>query len=63
MSNKNRMSMVEADIWKAVAWGPHQSSLSPEALVHFAKESIKKVKRTKPSWFSGTTSRRTHHPN
>jgi hypothetical protein len=63
MFDKNRMSMDEADTWKAAAWGLHQSSLSPEALVHFAKESVKKVKRTKPSWFSGTTSRRTRCPN
>ncbi len=34
----------KADIWEAVARGPNQSSLSPEALVHFANESIKKVK-------------------
>ncbi len=32
------------EIWAAVEQGPHQSSLTPEALVHFAKESIKKVK-------------------
>jgi hypothetical protein len=31
-------------MWEAVAWGPHQSSLSPEALVHFTEESVKKVK-------------------
>ncbi len=28
----------------AVERGPHQSFLTPEALVHFAKESIEKVK-------------------
>jgi hypothetical protein len=32
------------DIWAAVEQGPHQSSLTPEALVHFAEESIEKVK-------------------
>ena len=32
------------EIWAAVERGPHQSSLTLEALVHFAKESIKKVK-------------------
>jgi hypothetical protein len=30
-------------MWEAVACGPHQSSLSPEALAHFAEESIEKV--------------------
>jgi hypothetical protein len=44
MSNKNGRPWLKEDIWVAVAWGPHQSSLSPEALVHFAQESIKKVK-------------------
>jgi hypothetical protein len=29
---------------EAVAQGPHQLSLSSEAIVHFAEESIKKVK-------------------
>jgi hypothetical protein len=33
-------------IWDAVACGPHQSALSPEALVHFAEEAAEKV-RTK----------------
>ena len=33
-------------IWEAVARGPHQSALKPEALVHFAEEAAKKV-RTK----------------
>ncbi len=32
------------EIWAAVEWGPHQLSLTLEALVHFAKESVKKVK-------------------
>ncbi len=32
------------EIWAAMDWGPHQSSLTPEALVHFAEESIEKVK-------------------
>ncbi len=31
-------------IWAAVERGPHQSSLTLEALVHFAEESIEKVK-------------------
>jgi hypothetical protein len=31
-------------IWVAVEQGPHQSSLTLEALIHFAEESIKKVK-------------------
>ncbi len=30
-------------MWEAVAWGPHQSLLSPKALAHFTKESIEKV--------------------
>jgi hypothetical protein len=29
--------------WEAVAWGPHQSSLSPKALAHITEESIEKV--------------------
>jgi hypothetical protein len=33
-------------IWDAVARGPHQSALSPEALAHFAEEAAEKV-RTK----------------
>ena len=33
-------------IWDAVARGPHQSVLSPEALAHFAEEAAEKV-RTK----------------
>ncbi len=32
------------DIWEAVAQGPHQSALSPEAIAHFAAEATKKVK-------------------
>ena len=32
------------EMWEAVARGPYQSSLSIEALVHFAAESAKKVK-------------------
>ena len=31
-------------MWEAVAQGPHQSSLSPDALSHFAAESAEKVK-------------------
>jgi hypothetical protein len=31
------------EMWEAVAQGPHQPSLSPKALAHFAKESIEKV--------------------
>ncbi len=34
------------EIWEAVARGPHQSALSPEALAHFAEEAAEKV-RTK----------------
>jgi hypothetical protein len=30
-------------MWKAVAQSPHQLSLSPKALAHFAEESIEKV--------------------
>ena len=32
------------EMWEAVAWGPHQSSRSTEALAHFAAESAKKVR-------------------
>ncbi len=32
------------EIWAAVERGPHQSSLTPEALIHFAEESVEKVK-------------------
>jgi hypothetical protein len=32
------------DIWVAVERGPHPSSLTLEALIHFDEESIKKVK-------------------
>jgi hypothetical protein len=31
------------EMWEAVARGPHQSSLSPEALAHFTEEIIEKV--------------------
>ncbi len=31
-------------MWEAVAQGPHQSSLSPDALARFSAESAKKVK-------------------
>jgi hypothetical protein len=31
------------EMWEAVAEGPHQSSLLPEALAHFAEESVEKV--------------------
>jgi hypothetical protein len=31
------------EMWEAVARGPHQSSLSSEALVHFTEENIEKV--------------------
>jgi hypothetical protein len=31
------------EMWKAVDCGPHQSSLSPEAIAHFAEESAAKV--------------------
>ncbi len=31
-------------MWEAVARGPHQSSLSPDALAHFSAESAEKVK-------------------
>jgi hypothetical protein len=31
------------EMWEAVAQGPHQSSLSTEALAHFVKESVEKV--------------------
>ena len=34
------------EMWEAVARGPHQSAMSPEALAHFAEEATKKV-RTK----------------
>jgi hypothetical protein len=30
-------------MWEAVERGPHQSSLSPKALAHFAEESVAKV--------------------
>ncbi len=31
------------EMWEAVEWGPHQSSLSPEAIAHFKAKSNKKV--------------------
>jgi hypothetical protein len=31
------------EMWEAVEKGPHQSSLSPDALAHFAEESVAKV--------------------
>ena len=31
-------------MWEAVKQGPHQSSLSPTAIAHFAKESVEKVR-------------------
>ena len=34
------------EMWEAVARGPHQSVLSPEALAHFAEEANEKI-RTK----------------
>ncbi len=33
----------KSKIWEAVAWGPHRSALSPEAIVHFAAKAAKKV--------------------
>ena len=35
---------TKAEMWEAVEQGPHQSSLSPEALAHFAEESAEKVR-------------------
>jgi hypothetical protein len=35
---------TKKEIWEAVERGPHQSALSPEALTHFAEESVEKVK-------------------
>jgi hypothetical protein len=32
------------EMWEAVAQGPHQLSLSPKALAHFAEESVEKIK-------------------
>jgi hypothetical protein len=32
------------DMWEAVARGPHQSALSPEAIAHFEAEAAEKVK-------------------
>ncbi len=34
---------LKQEMWEAVAWGPHQSSLSPEALAHFTEEGIEKI--------------------
>ena len=34
----------KAEMWEAVERGPHQSSLSPEAIAHFAEESAEKVR-------------------
>ena len=31
-------------MWEAVERGPHKSSLSPEAIAHFAEESAEKVR-------------------
>ncbi len=35
---------TKEDMWAAVAWGPHQSALTPEAIDHFAEEAKEKVK-------------------
>jgi hypothetical protein len=35
---------TKKETWEAVEPGPHQSTLSPEALAHFAEESVEKVK-------------------
>ena len=35
---------TKAEMWGAVERGPHQPSLSPEAIAHFAKESVEKVR-------------------
>ena len=39
-----------------MAWGAHQSSLSPDALAHFAEESVEKVKvgKAKPVLWEDT---------
>ena len=45
MPDKNGTTMVKGgDVCEAVARGPHQSSLSPDALAHFSTESAEKVK-------------------
>jgi hypothetical protein len=41
---KTGRSWSKEDIWVAVERGLHQSSLTLEALVHFAKKSVKKIK-------------------
>jgi len=35
---------TKEEIWEALACGPHQSSLSPKALAHFANEAVEKVR-------------------
>jgi hypothetical protein len=35
---------TKAEMWEAVERGPHQSSLSPKAIAHFAEESAEKVR-------------------
>ena len=35
---------TKSEMWEAVERGPHQSSLSPEAIAHFAEESAEKVR-------------------
>ncbi len=35
---------TKEEIWEAVERGPHQSALSPDAIVHFAEESAAKIK-------------------
>jgi hypothetical protein len=35
---------TKEEIWEAVERGPHQSALSPNAIAHFAEESVAKIK-------------------
>jgi hypothetical protein len=43
-STKTGQPWSKKEMWEAVAQGPHQSSLSPDALARFSAESAKKVK-------------------
>ena len=38
---------TKAEMWEAVKRGPHQSSLSPEAIAHFAEESEESAEKVR----------------
>jgi hypothetical protein len=37
-------TVEKAEMWEAVARGPHRSALSPEAIAHFKAEAMEKVR-------------------